>query len=124
MSNMNRSKKLLSLFETYTPADADAAVEKLQAGIQAAYVRVYKSTIGGQQNASILITVSLDSKETWNYDILENSRYFRMHYLQNGSLEVFSGSYKLTKFRKTRTKNPDDALAKINKYISLQANTT
>lgn len=117
---MNRSKKILSLFETYTPEEADAAVEKLQTGIKAPYVKVYKSTLGGADRVSILITVSLDPRETWSNGILENSRYFRMHYLMNGSLELFSGGWKMTKFRKTKAKTPDDALAKINKYIELQ----
>ena len=117
---MNKSNKILSLFETYTPDQTDSIVDKFQTGIQAPYVKAYKSTLGGVQNTSILLTVSLDSKEAWYFGILENSRYFKMHYLNDGVLELFSGGRGLTKFRKTRTKNPDDALAKINKYISLQ----
>jgi hypothetical protein len=117
---MNKASRIIGLFETYTPEDVDVIVPKFQDSIQAPFVKVYKSTLGGVQNTSILLTVSLDPKEAWSYGILENSRYFKMHYYQDGTLELFSGGRGLTKFRKTRTKNPEDSLEKINKYISLQ----
>jgi hypothetical protein len=116
---MNRSQRLLTLCEIFTPADVDAAVETLQSGIHAPVVKVWKSTLGGADRVSILILVSLDPRETWTNGILENSRYFRMDYLMNGSLELFSGGFRMLKFRKARVKSPDDAVMKINKYIEL-----
>jgi hypothetical protein len=43
----------------------------------------YISTLGGEQNASILVTVGLDKKETWAHGIFENSRYVRYHISSN-----------------------------------------
>jgi len=115
---MNRATKLINLVEMFSPADADSAVEKLKSGIKAPFVNVYKSTLGGVERTSILITVSLDPRESWVNGILENSRYFKMHYSYDGILEYISGS---VKFRKTRPKNVEDAIAKINKVIEMQS---
>ena len=117
---MNKSNKLLSLFEAFLPADADSTVEKIKSGIKAPYVNAYKSTLGGVDRTSILITVSLDPKDSWNNGILQNSWYSQFHYNVDGSLENFSGHYKIPKMRKTKAKNVDDAIVKINKYIELQ----
>jgi len=43
---MNKSNKLLSLFETFNSGEVDLVVEKLQAGIKAPVVKVQKSTLG------------------------------------------------------------------------------
>ncbi len=121
---MNKSNKLLSLFETFHPAELDSVVEKLQAGIKAPYVKVYKSTLGGIERPTVMITVSMDSKETWAYGIIENSRYFKMSYQKDGTMEVFTAQYRMnSKFRKTKAKSIDDAIAKINKFIELQGQT-
>lgn len=118
---MNRATKLLNLVESFAPADADSAVEKLKSEINADFVNAYKSTLGGVEHTSILITVSLDPKESWANGILQNSRYFQMHYSTNGVLEMFSGGRGFSsKFRKTRVKSVEDAIAKINKYIEMQ----
>lgn len=42
------------------------------------YVRAHVSTLGGEDRASVLVTVSLDPKETWSNGILENSRYAKL----------------------------------------------
>lgn len=118
---MNRATKLLNLVESFAPADADLAVEKLKAGITAPFTNIYKSSLGGLEHTAIMITVSLDSKEDWNHGILQNSRYFMMRYDTGGELEMFSGGGGFTgKFRKAKVKNVEDAIAKINKYIGLQ----
>jgi len=118
---MNRATKLLNLVEMFSPADADSVVEKLKSGIKAPFVNAYKSTLGGIEHTSILITVSLDPEESWTNGILQNSRYFQMHYSTNGVLEMFSRGRGLSgKFRKTKVKDVYDALVKINKFIDMQ----
>ena len=79
----------------------------------APFVRVDKSTLGGPANVSILILVSLDEKKDWENDILENSIYFRMHLLNDGTLEHFSGYTHRINFRKSRVKSSADVVAKI-----------
>lgn len=93
-------------------------VDILQKGIEAPYVKVQHSTLGGDINVSILITVSLDDKKEWRYGILQNSRYFMMHLYNNGTLELFSANTsRQLKFRKTKVKSIEEVLTKINKYI-------
>ena len=52
------------------------AKKVLVEGIDAPYMRVVHSSLGGQERVTILFVVSLDAKEDWANDILENSRYF------------------------------------------------
>jgi hypothetical protein len=133
---MNKAKQLIELIdpdinvdrfgsrvditrvETFVPAEADAVIQKLKDGIQAPHKNIYKSTLGGIERTSIMITLSLDPKEEWKNGILQNSRYCMFHYNVDGSLEQFSRQYNLPKFRKTRVKSVDDAIAKINAYIN------
>lgn len=101
-------------------ADKDKAVEaakKLQNGLIAPFVSAKLSTLGGIQKASIMLAVSLDKPDTWNYGIFENSRYFRMSVEIDGTLENISGSSRTVKFRKRKVKTLDEAIAKINAYI-------
>ena len=90
-----RLKKYIT--ESFTPEEADSAIEKLKKGIKAPYVNVYKSTLGGAHRPSILITVSLDPKDKWDNGILENSRYVKLHYSYAGIIEYISGNIKFRK---------------------------
>jgi len=95
----------------------DEWVRKLQDGIKAPVVGVSESTLGGQQNVSILIMVSVDERKDWANGILENSHYFRLHLLNDGVIEMFSGWVKPARnFRRTRVTSAEDAIAKINRY--------
>jgi hypothetical protein len=93
-------------------------VEKFKESIKAPYKYAYLSTLGGDERASILLRVSLDPKDTWKYDIMENSRYMHFDIGRNGSIDQFKKAYTVKKkFRKTRVKSLDDAAKKINQYI-------
>ncbi len=39
------------------------------------YVKAYVSSLGGEERSSVMVTVSLDPRDTWTNGILENSRY-------------------------------------------------
>lgn len=104
--------------QLFTVDDVEEWKSKLQKGIKAPFVNVKKSTLGGPQNVSIMITVSLDDKKDWPNKILQNSRYFNMQMENSGSLEQFTKSHRIEKkFRKSKFKSVDDAIKKINKYI-------
>jgi hypothetical protein len=102
--------------ESFTPEEADSAIEKLKTGIKAPYVKVYKSTLGGEHRTSILITISLDPKEKWISGIIENSNYVKLHYSYAGIIEYISGRIK---FRKTTVNSVKDAINKINRAITV-----
>lgn len=95
----------------------DSEVQKLKSGIKAPFVRVSKSDLGGPNSVSVYFTISLDPKENWNNNILENSRYFKMSLLKDGTMEVFSGGSRKSKFRKAKAKSIDDVIVRISKYI-------
>lgn len=100
----------------WTLEDAD----KLKEAINTPFKNCTLSTLGGPNSKAIMIVFSLQPKEQWSHGILENSDYARFHLDYNGVLEMFSGNLKRKfgiNFRKTRVKNIDDAISKINKYI-------
>ena len=99
--------------------------EKLQAekeniynAIKAEYKYIQVSTLGGKENVTLLIRLSLDKKETWQYGIFENSRYYHFHIDNNGTVENFSKSYKCEKIRKKRVKSLIEAINYINEKIN------
>lgn len=89
-----------------------AMVEVQLQNLRFPYVYVYHSTLGGADNVSILLTVSLDPKHTWSNGILQNSRYAQIHISNNGVVEQFSGSR--LKLRKFTAKNISQIIEKIN----------
>lgn len=106
----------LSVFNVNT---APKSVNKINKNIKAPVISSYSSTLGGEDRVTILISLSLDKRSTWYNDIYENSRYMRFHLDNDGTLEQFGLSHTITKkFRKTNAKSVDEAINKINKYIS------
>ena len=107
------------IFNANTEAQRKAVADYVRKNVNAPFVSVQVSTLGGVSRASVMIKASLDKKEKWYNGIFQNSRYFMMSLDRNGELEQFSSHYKLPKkFRKVRAKSLGDAVVKINKYIS------
>lgn len=105
-----------ALFYGETPESSEL-IEKLNS-IDAPYVYAYESSLGGRQNASVLLTVSMSDKSGWKYGILENSKYIKFHIGTDGKIESFSGSLDgILKFRKCTAKSIDDVVGKINAYL-------
>lgn len=105
-----------SIFRTSSGADQIAA--EFQSSIQAEFVRVRVSSLGGSGRDSLMITVGLDPRSSWPNGILENSRYFKMQLGHDGVLELFSG-WGIPKFRKTRVRSADEAKSRIEAFIEL-----
>lgn len=102
-----------SIFDSAT---VNEAIEKMKNGIKAPYVSVGARSLGGAANLGIYLSISLDDKKDWVNNIKENSRYYLMSFQKDGTLELFSGGLREVKFRKTKAKSVDDAIAKINKF--------
>ena len=104
----------------FSPTNSNEIIKKLEENItKVPVIKVHSSDLGGKTNISILITLGFDEKEKWPNKIFENSRYAKFHYSSDGKLELFQQDYHIkTKFRKATCKNVDDAIAKINKFIS------
>ena len=94
-------------------------IQKLKSQIDAPVVSVKYSTLGGERDSSILLSVSITPKDEWPNGIFENSNYSKFHIQQDGVVEQFSKNYKIgLKFRKTRVKSVDDLIKKINEYLN------
>lgn len=48
------------------------------------YTNIYISTLGGERNASVMFTISLDEKKHWNHGIIDNSRISKFAIHQSG----------------------------------------
>lgn len=105
-----------SIFTIDTVQDV---VDTLKLKISAPVVKPKYSTLGGEKNVSVLLSISLDPTDSWFNGIYQNSRYSQFHIFKDGAIEQFSMSYKIpAKFRKTKVKSIDDVVKKINDYIS------
>ena len=99
-----------------TPSVEDKAklVELLEEIFPHCYVE--RSTLGGEENASLIVKVSLDPKEEWINGIYHNSRYAMFH-IGKGKIEQFSRS-KTEKFRKCNANSIEVAANKIIAWSS------
>jgi hypothetical protein len=94
---------------------AENLLATLKTEIRAPYVSGYVSTLGGEQNSSILLTISLDKRENWISGILENSRYAKFHV--SDKIEHFSG-YGTAKFRKASFQSPVQLVEKLQLWVN------
>lgn len=97
--------------------DADVLVTAIHDGVDAPFVKAYKSTLGGEHRVSVLVSISLDPRSEWKNGIYENSRYLKLHILNSGEIELISTYGLAKKFRKTRFKDIGEVVPKINKYL-------
>jgi hypothetical protein len=95
-----------------TETDRDTLAASLKATFPASSVN--RSTLGGEQNASLIVKVSLDPKEEWINGIFHNSRY-AMFSIGGGKIEMFSYS-KTVKFRKANASNVEEAISRIRAW--------
>jgi hypothetical protein len=101
-------------YTAYSEADRVKFASLLQEHFP--YVNVNRSTLGGEDRASLLATISLDKKEKWNNGILENSRYAKFH-LSDRKLECIAGG----RFAKTRRSVVRDVQHAADKIIAWSA---
>ena len=114
---LNEAKKPLE--PIFDVNDAPKFANDLKNQIKAPYMDVQVSTLGGPENVSVILRLSLDPQDQWLNGILQNSRYSMFHFGRDAKIEQFSKSHTISKkFRKATAKNTKDAIAKVNKYLS------
>lgn len=112
----NRVKKLNE--NIYGSDGYEKWADGIKKGIKAPHVGVGFSTLGGEERASVMFTIGLDPKETWNNNILQNSRYGKFHLGADGVLELHSAAWRnVAKFRKTKVKSVADVISKVSVWI-------
>ena len=97
--------------------DVDKWMKEIEKGIDAPWIQVRKSALGGDENVAIMIKLSLDAEKDWPHKILHNSRYAMISLGANGNMEMFSKGRGLKNMRKTKFKTAKDAISKINIWI-------
>ena len=104
--------KVIVFRPTYSEEDKQTVKTELEKLFP--YTCVQRSTLGGEERASLLFAVSFDSKEDWYNGILENSRYAKF-YICEGRIEMFSCG-KVPKFRAGKIKSIEHALKRIKTW--------
>ena len=97
--------------------DVDKWISEIEKGINAPWVDVRKSTLGGDKNVAIMVKLSLDAEKDWNNKILHNSRYAMIRFGVDGEMEMFAKGRGIKNMRKTKFKTAKDAISKINVWI-------
>lgn len=97
----------------FTENDRASLETELQGLVPFAMVKL--SELGSRENASLLICLSLDAKDTWKNGYLENSRYARISIREK--VQHFGG-FGLSKFRAHNFKSLTATLAKLEKWIN------
>ena len=97
--------------------NVEVVKNQIKTGLKFPYLNIYHSTLGGKENISILLCVSLDNRETWANGILQNSAYMKLHILNFGKIYMICRDRKVKKFRKCNFKNIDDLIEKLNSKI-------
>ena len=97
----------------------EEVLSDIKMNLKVPFVHGYITTFGDVNRPSLMLTISLDKKSTWGNGYLENSKYGKFHIENNGIMTMISGDYNLKPWmRKTRYKNKNEIVTKLNKYIS------
>jgi len=106
-----RIKVKNSLFDVNS---AQNLVDRLRSELDFSFISASMSMLGGKDNITIMLAVSIEAKENWPGDIFENSNYRRFSIFNDGTVENFTTSG-LSKVRKFTAKSVDDLIARLNK---------
>lgn len=81
------------------------------------YSTTKTSTLGGESKATIFFTFSLDRSNTWENNIMQNSRYFIFSVTYKGEVECITKSVSEVNVRKFTIENSEKCLIKITKVL-------
>lgn len=81
------------------------------------YIGGVVSTLGGMHRPTILLKVSLQSKDEWKNGYIENSPYAQISIGHDGVMEMFSGCIK-PKLRKTTISSTQQVIDALSKWGS------
>jgi hypothetical protein len=85
--------------------------------LEVPYKYIKLSKLGGADNTSLIMYISMDSQESWINRIYHNSRYYTLSLSINGVLEVYSRGHSTNIIRKKRVKSILEAVLYINSKI-------
>ena len=97
--------------------DVDKWIPEIKKGIDAGWVSVGSSTLGGDENVAIMIKLTLEPEKDWPNKILQNARFGMIRIATNGTMEMFASDRRVKNMRKTKVKSAKDVVSKINTWI-------
>ena len=97
--------------------DVDKWIPEIKKGIDAGWVSVGSSTLGGDENVAIMIKLTLEPEKDWPNKILQNARFAMIRIATNGTMEMFASHRNVKNMRKTKIKSDKDVVSKINTWI-------
>jgi hypothetical protein len=125
ISKINKYVELISNSSKTITADSDEKVieiskeseSKINNGIKAPYK--YVAVSDSDTLSEFYVILSLDEKNTWKSNDLENSRYVIFVVGSNGDVYINSKNKKMPTFKKVKVNGVDEAINKINEYVEL-----
>ena len=115
---MKTYKTFLKESTYFDIGNVDKWVVPLSTKVNAPVMWVAKSVLGGEENVTIMIKMSLDEKHNWKNGIFQNSRYAHIRIDRDGSMEMFAHKRSIGKgMRKTKVRDVKQAIKKINDWI-------
>jgi len=97
--------------------DVDKWEKEIEKGVDAGWVSVQSSNLGGDKNVAILIKLTLEKEKDWPHNILQNASYGMLRIATDGTMEMFASDRRVKNMRKTKIKSAKDVVSKINTWI-------
>jgi len=115
---MKNFKTFLAENAVFDIGTVDKWTVSLSTKLTAPVIWAAKSVLGGEENVSIMIKMSLDEKHEWQNGIFQNSRYAHIRIDRDGTMEMFAHKRSMGKaMRKTKVRDVKTAIKKINEWI-------
>lgn len=115
---MKTYKTFLKESTYFDIGNVDKWTVPLSTKVNAPVIWAAKSVLGGEENVTIMIKMSLDEKHNWKNGIFQNSRYAHIRIDRDGSMEMFAHKRSIGKgMRKTKVRDVKQAIKKINDWI-------
>jgi len=108
---------------------ASNIIKEILENISYPYINCYEFT-SDNKNFCVVITISLDKEEIWEYGYLENSSYFKFVIHSDGTMKCLINqpkvyddngnkllSSQLKKFRQCKVKNTNEIIEKLKSHI-------
>jgi len=97
--------------------DVDKWEKEIEKGVDAGWISVQSSNLGGDKNVAILIKLTLEKEKDWPHNILQNASYGMLRIATDGTMEMFASDRRVKNMRKTKIKSAKDVVSKINTWI-------
>ena len=79
--------------------DVDKWIPEIEKGIDAPWIQVRKSALGGDENVAIMIKVTVEPEKDWPNKILHNAKFGMISIGTDGTMKMFASGHKIKNMR-------------------------